>query len=515
MHRKRRPGKDEQNPARLVLAQGGLAPLFLLLAPLIGARAFDQPQILHRGIVVLLDGFQGDSGSIQIKNAKARKLLAISRVKRRDGLILIRMAGVDMLPAAHVAQVSFLIRSKHPCVDRSRELVFLTPLAGGVSRGFSSLADANRGQFPQLGIHAQNNNPRISRRTRLAGRHISELHARSKSLPAGICTRHQPRQKPQQKKNAEASLPSFTGLGPQTTDHFLLNGHATCPTCRAMVSSSAAGPPSSYHRRRQNNRRPFPSLRRAAVSRWNCRMLRKLSGRRLSQICNRPPAQTTSPARIPDVLQRPPSHPVSPRSPCATHPPAQSAFRNRAGVRPLPAARRRISPSPSQSSRFSLPAGHNRNFRTKPHPSTPDKYSFALLRRSRLPRLPGRESRLRDKLCRKTWPLGCTSSSQCGSSRPFARDSHSPALPPSPSSHCPRRKYVLLCWGRENPHDSRSRTPHDAAPFPARRCRWHPRASDDTRAASPPSALPKPDPAAAAFSCARCAPASSSGQRGA
>src|SRR6266478_4287319 len=49
-----------------------------------------------------------------------------------------------------------------------------------------------------------------------------------------------------------------------TTAHFLLNGHATCPTCPAMVSSSAAGPPSSYHRRRQNNRRRFPSLRRAA-----------------------------------------------------------------------------------------------------------------------------------------------------------------------------------------------------------------------------------------------------------
>src|SRR6266852_4542057 len=269
MHRERRPGKDEQDPARLVLTQSGLAPLFLLLAPLIGARTFDQPQILHRGIVVLLDGFQGDSGSIQIKNAKARKLLAISWVKRRDGLILIHMTGVNMLPATHVAEVSFLIRFKHPGVDRSRELVFLTPLAGGVSRGFSSLADANRGQLPQLGIHAQDSNSRISRRTRLAGRHISELDARSKSLPAGICARHQPRQKPQQKKNAEAFLPSFTGHRPQTTDHsllptdycslttdhFLLNGHATCPPCCAMVWSFAAAPPSSHHRRRQNSRR--------------------------------------------------------------------------------------------------------------------------------------------------------------------------------------------------------------------------------------------------------------------
>src|SRR5713226_9796095 len=491
MHRKRRPGKDEQNPARLVLAQGGLAPLFLLLAPLIGARAFDQPQILHRRIVVLLDGFQGDSGSIQIKNAKARKLLAISRVNRRDGLILIHMTGVNMLPATHVAEVSFLIRFKHPGVDRSRELVFLTPLAGGVSRGFSSLADANRGQLPQLGIHAQNNNSRISRRTRLAGRHISEFHARSKSLPTWICSCHQPRQKPQQKKNVEAFVPSFTGHRPQTTDHFLLNGHATCPTCRAMVSSSAAGPPSSYHRRRRNSQRQCPSLRRAAASRWNCRMLRKFSGRRLSQICNRPPAQTTSRARIQDVLQRPLSHRVSPRSPCATHPPAQSAFRNRASVRPLRATGRRISPSPFRSSRFSPPASHNRNFRTKPHPSTQDKRFLALLRCSRLPRLPGRESRLQDRPCRMTSTSGCASSSRCGSCPLFARDSHSPALRPSPSSRCPRQKYVLLCWDRENPRDSRSRTPRDAAPFPAPRCRWHPPASDDTPAASPPSALPR------------------------
>src|SRR6266852_3760067 len=515
MHRERRPRKEEQNPARLVLTQSGLAPFSLLLAPLVGARVFYQPQILHRGIVVLLDGFQGDSGSIQIKNVKARKTLAIARVKRRDRLILIRMAGVDMLPAAHVAQVSFLIRSKHPGVDRSRELVFLAPLAGRVSRGFSSLADANRGQFPQFGVHAQDSNSRIPRRARLAGRHISELHPRSKSLPAGICSGHQPRQKPQQKKNAEAFVPSFTGHRPQTTDHFLLNGHATCPTCPAMVWSSAAAPQSSRHRRRQNSRRRCPSLRRAAVSPWNCRMLRKLSGRRLSQICNRPPAQTTSPARIQDVLQRPLSHRVSPRSPCATHPPAQSAFRNRASVRPLRATGRRISPSPFRSSRFSPPASHNRNFRTKPHPSTQDKHFSAAWRRSRLPQLTGRESRLRDKPFHTTWPSGYTSSSQCGSSRSFARDSHSPALRPSPSSRCPRRKYVLLCWDRENPRDSRSRTPRDAAPFPAQRSRSHPQASDDTRAASCPSALPKPDPAAAAFSCARCAPANSSGPRGA
>src|SRR6266849_1593857 len=300
-----------------------------------------------------------------------------------------------------------------------------------------------------------------------------------------------------------------------TTAHFLLNGHATCPTCRAMVSSSAAGPPSSYHRRRQNNRRRFPSLRRAAVSRWNCRMLRKLSGRRLSQICNRPPAQTTSPARIPDVLQRPPSHRVSPRSPCATHPPEQSVFRSHASVRPHRAARRRTSPSPFRSSRFCQPAGHNRNYRTTPHPSTQDKHFSAAWRRSRLPQLPGRESRLRDKPFHTAWASGYTSSSQSGSSRSFSRDSHSPALRPSPSSRCLRRKYAPLCWDTENPRDSRSRTPRDAGPFPARRCRWHPRASDDTQAASPPSALPKPDPAAAAFSCARCAPANSSGPRGA
>src|SRR6266851_2439898 len=305
----------------------------------------------------------------------------------------------------------------------------------------------------------------------------------------------------------------LTSLLSYTLTSLLLNDHATSQPYHELASPSAAAPPSSYHPRRQNTRRRFPLLRRAAAFRWDCRTLRKFSGHRLSQICNRPPGQTTLRARTQEVLERPPAHRASPRSPCATHPAGQSAFRSRAGVHPHRAARRRISPLPFRSSRFSPPAGHNRNCRTTPHPSTRDKRFGSSSPRSRHSHQQT-GSVLRDRPCRRTWPSGCTSSSRCGSCRPFARDIHSRALRPSPSSRCPRRIYVLPCWGRENPRDSRSRTPRDEAPFPARRSRWHPRASDDTRAASCPPVLPKLDPAAAAFSCGWYAPANSSGPRG-
>src|SRR6266566_3560569 len=310
-----------------------------------------------------------------------------------------------------------------------------------------------------------------------------------------------------------ACFPYFvTSLRPY---FFFLSDRATSPPCHGAFSRFAAAPPSSRHPRRQNSQPRSPLPRRAAAFPSDCCTLRKFSTRRLSQICTRPLAQTVSRARIQDVLQRPPSHRVPPRSPCATHPAVQFSFHSRASVRPPRAARRHTSQLLFQSSRFSLPEGHSRNSRTTPHPSTRDKHFFAARQRSRLRGFPRRESRLQDTPCRRKLPSGCASSSRCESCRLFVRDIHSRALRPSPSARCPRRKYVLPCWGRENPRDSRSRTPRDAALFPARRSRWHPRASDDTRAAIHRSELPRPDPAAAAFSCGRCAPASSLGRRGA
>src|SRR5260370_27337922 len=292
----------------------------------------------------------------------------------------------------------------------------------------------------------------------------------------------------------------------------LLNDRETCRPCRALAWSSDAALPSLHHRRQQNSRPQSPSLRRAEVFPSDCRTLRKLSARRLSQTCNRLPAKTISPVRTRDVLARQTSHPVSPPFLCATHLAAQSAFRNRACVRPRRAARRRTSPSPFRSFRFSPPARHNWSLRTTSHPSTRDKH-FG----SSSPRFPHWDLRkgclLPHTPCRRTWPSACTSLSRCESCCLSPRDSHSRAIRPSPSSRCPLRKYVPPCWDRENPRDSRSRTPRDAAPFPAPRCRLHPRAWDDTRAAIRRSERPTPDPAAAAFSCVQCAAANSLGLR--
>src|ERR1700693_6363915 len=295
----------------------------------------------------------------------------------------------------------------------------------------------------------------------------------------------------------------------------LLHDRASFRPYHAPALWPASAPPSSHRRRRQNSRPRFPSRHRARVFQSDYCTLQKSSVHRLSQICSRPPGQTISRARIQDVLQRPPSHQVSPQSLCATHLAKQSAFHNRASVRPPRATRRRISLLPLRSSHFFPPASHTRNFRKTPHPSKRDRHFFAARRRSHLLKLPGKESTLQDRPCRRKWPSGCTSSSQCGSGCLSLRDSHSQALRPSPSSRCPRRRYVLPCWGRENPRDSRSRRPHDEAPLPAPGCRRHPQALDDKQAAIHPSARSKRDPAAAAFSCVKCAPANSSGPRGA
>src|SRR6266403_2041398 len=284
---------------------------------------------------------------------------------------------------------------------------------------------------------------------------------------------------------------------------FFFNDRATCLPCRGAFSYSAAAPSALFHRWRQSSRLQFPSRRRATACRSDCRTSRKSSRRRLPRICTRPLPRTISPARIPDALRRPPSRRAWPRSLSATYPAAQFPSRNRAGARPRRAARRHISPLPFRSSRFFPPASHSQNSRTPPRPSRPDKHFFAA-QPHRL--LPGRESRLPDTPCHTTWRLGCTSSFRCGSVRLFARDIHSRGLPPSSAVRFPRRKYVPPCWDTENPRDSRSRTPRDAAPFPARRSRPHPRASDDTPAASRRGARSKSGPAAAAFSCARCAP---------
>src|SRR5260370_37250616 len=245
---------------------------------------------------------------------------------------------------------------------------------------------------------------------------------------------------------SEAFLFSSTNHCSLTTAHFLLSDRATCQPCRALAWSFGAAPPSWHHRLQRNSRRQFPSLRRAAASQSDCRTLRKLSARRLSQICNRPLAQTISPVRIPDALARPTSHPASPPFLCASYLARQSVFHSRACVRQRQAAHRRTSPSPIRFFRFSPAERHNWNLRTTSRPSTRDKH-FGLSS----PRFPLRHRHkgclLQDRPCHTTWPSGCTSSSRRESCCLSPRDSRSRAFRPRPSSRCPRPEYVLPYCG--------------------------------------------------------------------
>src|SRR5882724_4375447 len=185
VHGVRRAGKQEQNPAGIVFPQSCFAPLPHLLLPLVQPGPLHQPQVLHHGGVIAQDGLKSDSGSVQVQNAKARQRRRISGVKCRDRLILVLMCAEDMLVRAEVAEVSFLVCRKHAGVDGSRKFVSLTPLASGVAVGFAGLAGANDGQLPEIRVHSQNRNARISRRARRFGGHVAQLHAGSKRLPGG------------------------------------------------------------------------------------------------------------------------------------------------------------------------------------------------------------------------------------------------------------------------------------------------------------------------------------------
>src|SRR6266446_3489483 len=185
VHGEWRVGKQEQNAAGIVFTQGRFAPLPLLLAPLVQPGPLHQPQVLHNGGVIAQDGLESDPGSVQVQNAKARRRGRISWVKGRNRLILVLMCAEDVLVRAEEAEVSFLVCGKHARVDGRGKLLLLAPLASGVTAGLAGLAGSNHGQLPEIRVHPQNREARISRGARRFGRDIAQLHAGSKSLPAG------------------------------------------------------------------------------------------------------------------------------------------------------------------------------------------------------------------------------------------------------------------------------------------------------------------------------------------
>src|SRR5882724_6054288 len=86
VHGKGRVGINKEDAAGVVFAEGGLAPLARLLAPLIGAGLFNEAQILQGGCVVFLNVLEAGAGRVEIEDAKWRRA-GIPPVEGRDGLV--------------------------------------------------------------------------------------------------------------------------------------------------------------------------------------------------------------------------------------------------------------------------------------------------------------------------------------------------------------------------------------------------------------------------------------------
>ena len=185
MHGKWCAGKDKQNASRTVLPQGRLAPFVPLLAPLVQSRSLHESQVLHRRGIILEDALHRDRRGVQIKDVK-RLELRISGIESCYRLITIYLAVADLIEIAGVSQVGFTITGKHPRIDRCCEVVALAPLLRGMPHVLASLTNANRVQFPKLGINAQYSDTRITHNAWMDSGDVSNLHPRSQNLPVGL-----------------------------------------------------------------------------------------------------------------------------------------------------------------------------------------------------------------------------------------------------------------------------------------------------------------------------------------
>src|SRR5215813_11990034 len=174
MHGKWCAGKDEQNASRAVLPQGCLAPFVILLAPLVQSRSLNQSQVLHRRGIILEDALHRYRRAIQIKDVKRREL-RISGIESSYRLITIYLAVADFIEIAGVSQVGFTIAGKHSGIDRCCELMPLAPILCGMPDFLSGLTNANRFQFPKLGVNAQYCDTRIADGAGMNGGDVSKV----------------------------------------------------------------------------------------------------------------------------------------------------------------------------------------------------------------------------------------------------------------------------------------------------------------------------------------------------
>src|SRR5215469_700747 len=193
MHGKWCAGKDEQHASRTVLPQGRLAPFVAFLAPLVQSRSLHQSQVLHRRGIILEDAFDRYRRGIQIKDAKRLELRS-SGIESSYRLITSYLVVADPIEIAEVSQVGFTIAGKHSGIDHCCETVPLAPLLRSMPHVLPSLTNANRLQFPKLGVNAQYSDTRIADSAWMDGGDVSKLHPQSQNLPVRLPRRAVPEQ---------------------------------------------------------------------------------------------------------------------------------------------------------------------------------------------------------------------------------------------------------------------------------------------------------------------------------
>src|SRR5262249_6263019 len=108
--------------AGIVFAQRCLTPFASLLCPLIRSRTLYQPQVLHRGSVLVENVRSGGPVSVEIKNTKGRQR-RIARIKRGQRPVFVQVLVVLVTAGYKIAEVSLEILVEHSRIDRCREIV--------------------------------------------------------------------------------------------------------------------------------------------------------------------------------------------------------------------------------------------------------------------------------------------------------------------------------------------------------------------------------------------------------
>jgi len=143
MHRKRGARENEEDTASVVFAESGLTPPPVLVAPLIGTRAFDESQILHGGTIVLEDRLHGSLRPVEVEDVKGRRV-RIVRIERGDGPIAVYFAVVCVLAKTHESYMGLAVGLEHACVDGGRELLRLAPFVRCMVGAFARATRADR-----------------------------------------------------------------------------------------------------------------------------------------------------------------------------------------------------------------------------------------------------------------------------------------------------------------------------------------------------------------------------------